>query len=531
VNLLTHLDHLKAAFTAAFPMYASMPYLLEEAVVATYRDAGWDLADSTNRHAADPWSEALGVLLFPTLSELHATIDRIVASKRYDTRLQMDLSAALRARISSLMLGAKGLMLDTRATLDVADLLDAPVVLELGAMGSDEEKVFVIALLVSSLTEVAAARGPSPDGALRHVLVIEEAHRLLRVAAPSDNPEIANVRGAAVEQFANLLSEMRAFGQGVIVVDQTPARLLPEVVKGTHLKIVHQLAAADDRGAVGETMALDEAQIRDLARLRRDLGEAVVYQPEWEKAYCISVEKHAPAERSPADLASRREQTIQSYASAYRGGSSSDDAALRAVIGVAAGHSALLQSALGTVAPQRSAMDLVLGESAAPIAEKADATGAFEQFLVNLLRINSARLALLAECPEMFAQLCAELRGGRSAVTLLVPLVHRLHEALPADAPRETLLRAAVQLYAEQKRLGEEPRRIAGAVEPGEACRAALRNCARHHAETILAGVEMAEADRALIERLLVEQAVRLAGFGQVAEIVERCSRVTPSDP
>ena len=88
-----------------------------------------------------------------------------------------------------------------------------------------------------------------------------------------------------------------------------------------------------------------------------------------------------------------------------------------------------------------------------------------------------------------------------------------------------------MRLYAEQKRLGEEPRRIAGAVEPGDACRAALRKCARQHTETILAGVEMAKDKCALIERLLVEQAVRLAGFGQVAEIVERCSRVTPSNP
>src|SRR5207249_4697530 len=42
-NLITHLDHLKAIFNAAFPMYAAMPYLLEEALVEVYEERGWDL--------------------------------------------------------------------------------------------------------------------------------------------------------------------------------------------------------------------------------------------------------------------------------------------------------------------------------------------------------------------------------------------------------------------------------------------------------------------------------------------------------
>jgi hypothetical protein len=39
-GLLPHLDALKAAFNASFPMYASMPYILEEAIVEVYRDRG-----------------------------------------------------------------------------------------------------------------------------------------------------------------------------------------------------------------------------------------------------------------------------------------------------------------------------------------------------------------------------------------------------------------------------------------------------------------------------------------------------------
>jgi hypothetical protein len=52
-ELLTHIDSIKAVFNAAFPMYASMPYILEESIIDIYRDKGWDLATSTNRYLED----------------------------------------------------------------------------------------------------------------------------------------------------------------------------------------------------------------------------------------------------------------------------------------------------------------------------------------------------------------------------------------------------------------------------------------------------------------------------------------------
>jgi len=46
--LLSHIDLIKAIFNASFPMYASMPYLLEKAILAIYEERGWDVAASTN---------------------------------------------------------------------------------------------------------------------------------------------------------------------------------------------------------------------------------------------------------------------------------------------------------------------------------------------------------------------------------------------------------------------------------------------------------------------------------------------------
>src|SRR6202007_2335742 len=90
-------------------------------------------------------------------------------------------------------------------------------------------------------------RYPGQESVLKHLLVIEEAHRLLTNVGQRQSEEEANPRGKAVEAFSNLLSEIRAYGQGVIVADQVPVKLAPDVIKNTNLKIVHRIVAEDDR--------------------------------------------------------------------------------------------------------------------------------------------------------------------------------------------------------------------------------------------------------------------------------------------
>ena len=75
--------------------------------------------------------------------------------------------------------------------------------------------------------------------------------------------------------FASLLAEIRAYGEGLIIAEQIPAKLIPDVIKNTAVKIVHRLPAADDREAVGATMNLTEEQSAYLVTLIP--GEAAVF--------------------------------------------------------------------------------------------------------------------------------------------------------------------------------------------------------------------------------------------------------------
>jgi uncharacterized protein len=75
--------------------------------------------------------------------------------------------------------------------------------------------------------------------------------------------------------FADLLAEIRAYGEGLIIAEQIPAKLIPDVIKNTAVKVVHRLPAADDRDAVGATMNLTGPQSQYLVTLLP--GEAAVH--------------------------------------------------------------------------------------------------------------------------------------------------------------------------------------------------------------------------------------------------------------
>lgn len=291
VHVLTHIDRLKATFNSSFPMYASMPYILEEAILQVYRERGWDLGRSINRYV-DIYKEDFSEYL-PTLYDLYLKVESIVQSKGYYQEQQMNIQAALKARLASLMVGAKGSMFNCLHSIPDDELWNRPVVIELDNMGDDDEKAFLMGLLVSKLYEYRKATLNPEElvgGMPKHVLVIEEAHRLLaNVPETTAGLETANVKGKAVSAFVDMLSEIRAMGQSVMVVDQLPSRVSPNIVKGTGAKIIHRLLAKDDRETVGHTMGLSDDQIDDLCQLRT--GECVVSQNGDRKSYMCKVRK------------------------------------------------------------------------------------------------------------------------------------------------------------------------------------------------------------------------------------------------
>ena len=295
ISVAVHLDLLKALFTASFGMWSPLPQILERALHEVYADRGWDITTTTNRRLglADPRE-----LAFPTISELVAKTEWIIGNLGYSGEITSNMRAALVTRLSSLLVGGKGRMLDVQVSTPDAVLFGGHSILELERIGDDEDKALVIGLILIRLAELRRA-GPSRAHEVGHILVLEEAHRLLSRQAGAPGPDQGDPKQKAIETFVNLLAEVRAYGQGIIIADQVPTRLIPEVLKNTNLKITHRLVAADDRAAVAATMAMDDAQSLYLATLTN--GVAAVFGEGDDAPLLVEIDRQAAENNDAPD--------------------------------------------------------------------------------------------------------------------------------------------------------------------------------------------------------------------------------------
>ncbi|MHA1616982.1 MAG: ATP-binding protein [Candidatus Njordarchaeales archaeon] len=294
VHVQSHIDALKAAFNAAFMLFAPMPYVLEQCIINVYQKKGWNL-----------FTEEKGTI--PTLDDLYQEIDEYTKKLGYDAELTNNIRAALKTRLRSLMVGSKGKMLRAKRSIPVDLLLKYPTLIELENIEDENEKAFLIALILGRIYERVRAMGETEN--LRVVIVIEEAHRILQnVGSQIPSIEGADARKAAVRYFSNMLAEIRAYGVGIIIVEQIPSKLVPDAIKNTSTKIVHRLLAMDDKEIVGATMRLNEEQKDALTSL--DVGEAMVFTETHPYPFMIKVPDARKLYNIPKDIPS--EDTIRS---------------------------------------------------------------------------------------------------------------------------------------------------------------------------------------------------------------------------
>lgn len=283
-NLASHIDTLKATLAAVFPMEAAMPQIVEEAIIRAYQGKGWMIHEGENLLVDDPWAADSEV--WPTFSDMIRELDVVIKSKGMGKEFEEKYRGSLVARLSSLALGTKGRMLNTRRSMNFDQLLDKCVVIELEELKDEQDKALFMGLIITRLAECMKQRH-SRDPKFQHLTLIEEAHRLLTRPEPGDG----GARKMGVEMFANLLAEVRKYGEGLIIADQIPNKLVADVIKNTNTKIVHRLFAADDRNTIGDAMGLSDEQKDFLPMLQP--GETIIYCGGWHAPVRLKVSERA----------------------------------------------------------------------------------------------------------------------------------------------------------------------------------------------------------------------------------------------
>ncbi|MFD8638198.1 ATP-binding protein, partial [Streptomyces sp. NPDC059656] len=250
---------------AAIEGHEPCPQVLARALSQCYTEAGWDLVTGEPRPAHKPKylldePDVPRTAVYPTLGDLQSTARQVVEMIGYGKEVTADVRGFVDVRMGSLREGTPGRFFEGGHPLDIAGLLAGNVVLELESITNDQDKAFLIGAVLIRLVEHLRVHHGSGGVPLRHVLIVEEAHRLLKNV--EDGPA-----AAAVELFASLLAEIRAYGEGVVIVEQIPSKILPDVIKNSALKIMHRLPAEDDRRSVGATMNLQQEQSENVVAL------------------------------------------------------------------------------------------------------------------------------------------------------------------------------------------------------------------------------------------------------------------------
>ena len=295
VSVITHIDNLKSIFYESFSLYGPMPHILEKCIYNIYQARGWNLTTGKHQRVRIETFEDCKNhrFIYPTIRDLIDEVNRYVKKElKYDRELKDNIRSAIVVRLESLSVGAKGFLLNTHDAINIESFLKRNVVLELESLSDDDDKAFFVGLMLSLVSEYRQSKArrsvlESSDD-LQHVLVIEEAHRLLKnVQTERTNEMLGNPKGKAVESFCNLIAEMRSYGQGVIVAEQIPTKIAPDVIKNTNTKIIHRLVSLDDQIAVGTGLGLDEHECRYLNQL--SAGTALAHKEGMSKPVEISV--------------------------------------------------------------------------------------------------------------------------------------------------------------------------------------------------------------------------------------------------
>lgn len=285
IHVLEHIDRLIEIFSVCWPMYAAMPAVLKNAMLQAYEVCGWNLETSENEYNKN---------LFPTFQDLLTELVDVIEHSAYDKEVKNNYRGSLETRVRSLANGLNG-QIFSADEIPEKQLFDENTIVDLSRVGSLESKSLIMGILIMRLNEYRMTSCTEMNNPLKHVTVLEEAHNILRRTSMEQTEEGSNVAGKSVEMIANAIAEMRTYGEGFVIADQSPGAVDISAIRNTNTKIIMRLPDEQDRQLAGKAAALKDDQLDEIARLPK--GVAVIYQNNWTEPVLCKINKFEGEEK------------------------------------------------------------------------------------------------------------------------------------------------------------------------------------------------------------------------------------------
>lgn len=285
VRLSEHINALLEVFEGSFPLEGPTYFFLSKAIQSSYFDLGWALEDINDENCTLPW---------PTLQTVFANLQKEIEQSGYDGELKGNIQSFLQVRLGSLMERDSGELFNVPlSTIAPKEWISTSAIVELETLGEHGKNFFILLIchyLIETMHSVSiAVQRDSSMPPIRHVVFIEEAHNIISQTTHQQGTDSIDPKVSATAYLVKMLAEVRALREGMVIADQLPTALAPEITKNTGLKIVHRLTAKDDREIIGTAISASSLQTEQIASL--STGYAFIHHEKTMKPFQVKIAK------------------------------------------------------------------------------------------------------------------------------------------------------------------------------------------------------------------------------------------------
>ena len=292
VKLETYKSTLKTAFAAAVSMSTPLDKIFEETVNNCYSDFRW-----LDTYTSDNKGQIFNITDF--IKCFGETFEAI----GYTGDAQ-NIGRAGLVRLQSLVN-----LFDNYHSIPIEDLMTKPTVIELAAIENSDQKALVISLLLLSILAYVNNNYVG-EGSLRNIVLLEEAHVLLDADTNVGEGE-ANPSAIAQGLVKRMLAEIRSYGVGIVIADQSPRKVTTDVVALTDIKLAFRLVEATDKQILADSSNMSEIQEQRLAKLKP--GEAFLFFGKLDEPEEIKTENYRLANNINITLSDEGIKSLSTY--------------------------------------------------------------------------------------------------------------------------------------------------------------------------------------------------------------------------